>query len=72
MDVVDKAQLIEQLNFEQSIRAHNAAAKYIARPAALGFCLNRECVEPFDVDEADRLFCGPACAERYHKKMQSQ
>lgn len=69
MDVIDQAQLFEQLNFEQSIRAHQVASKYSQRPAARGYCLNRECAEPFSADEPTRLYCGPACAERHHKQM---
>lgn len=36
------------------------------RPAPRGYCLNPDCLEDFPQD-ADRLFCGPACADAHAK-----
>lgn len=63
-DIIDRAQEHTARELEQSLRMQAAVAAGTVRPRAAGHCLNSECVEPFDGDRV-RLFCGPACAERY-------
>ena len=72
-DIIDQAQAQEALNIEQSLQLHAALARSNARPKATGHCLNHECEEPFEHGSA-RLFCGPACAERYDaiKRLKTQ
>lgn len=68
MDLIDKAQHSEQLHLEQSLFAQRMSAQRFERPTPAGYCLNRDCVEPFDDSEKNRLYCGPSCAERHHKQ----
>lgn len=68
-DVIDQAQLFEQINLSQSLLARRQAADALVRPVALGYCLSQTCLEPFDC-EPQRLYCGPACAESHHRQMQ--
>lgn len=63
-DIVDQAQEQEAANTARSLQLHASQALLATRPKAAGHCLNQECSEPFDA-RAERLFCGPACAERY-------
>jgi hypothetical protein len=68
-DLIDQAQHSEEINLAQSLQARERMAETIARPAAAGYCLNQQCLEPFD-GEPQRLYCGPACAESHHRQMQ--
>ena len=68
-DLIDQAQHFEEINLAQALLARQRTAEAKARPAALGYCLNPSCLEPFD-GEPDRLYCGPACAESHHRWMQ--
>lgn len=63
-DIVDQAQDQEAANTALSLQLHARRALCAHRPKAAGHCLNPECSDSFDAD-AERLFCGPACAERY-------
>ncbi|HHA2674719.1 TPA: hypothetical protein ACOECQ_000786 [Stenotrophomonas maltophilia] len=62
-DVVDLAQEREAANLADAMRLHSERAKLEHRPRAVGHCLNTDCCEDFT--DHTRLFCGPACAERY-------
>jgi len=64
-DLIDQAQHFEAINLAQSLLAQQRRAETQARPAALGHCLNRECLEPFDQAAPARLYCGPPCAEAH-------
>lgn len=68
-DQIDQAQEFEAINLTQSLLARQATALTLVRPDAAGYCLNRQCLEPFD-GEPERLYCGPACAESHHRQMQ--
>ena len=68
-DIIDQAQLFEQINLIQSLQAQRQSAQTLQMPAAAGYCLNRACLEPFDGEPA-RLYCGPACAEAHHRQLQ--
>lgn len=70
-DVIDQAQLFEEINLIQSLQARRQIADTLTRPAALGYCLSQSCLEPFD-GEPGRLYCGPACAESHHRQMQRE
>jgi hypothetical protein len=63
-DIIDEAQELEARHLASSLAAHAARAKHTARIAPSGMCHNPECVEDFG-DNTARLFCGPACAERF-------
>lgn len=63
-DIIDKAQELEAKNLAQSLRIHAAIAANTVSPRPAGYCLNSDCIEPFDND-AQRLFCGPKCAQRF-------
>ena len=68
-DLIDQAQHFEAINLAQSLQAQLRRAETQTRPAALGHCLNRECLEPFAEASAGRLYCGPPCAEAHHRQM---
>ena len=68
-DIIDQAQLFEQINLTQSLQAQRQSAQALQPPAAAGYCLNLACLEPFDGEPA-RLYCGPACAEAHHRQLQ--
>ncbi|WP_363800256.1 hypothetical protein ABU614_09295 [Lysobacter firmicutimachus] len=68
-DIIDQAQLFEQINLAQSLQAQRLSAQALPPTAAAGYCLNRACLEPFDGEPA-RLYCGPACAEAHHRQRQ--
>ncbi|MGJ7904518.1 hypothetical protein [Lysobacter sp. 1R34A] len=68
-DIIDQAQRFEEINLAQSLQAQRLAAEAATRPLAAGYCLNHACLEPFD-DDPQRLYCGPACAERHHRQTQ--
>jgi hypothetical protein len=63
-DIIDQAQSFEATNLAQSLRVQAAIAANTVRPTPRGSCLNSDCEEPFEADSA-RLFCGPACAQRF-------
>jgi len=63
-DIIDQAQQQEAQNIAHALFLQGQRARAEARPAAAGHCLNHECGEPFDTG-TERLFCGPACAQRY-------
>lgn len=63
-DIIDLAQKFEAQHLAQSLRMQGAVAANTKRPQAMGHCLNSECLESFDSQPA-RLFCGPACAQRF-------
>jgi len=68
MDIADQAQQFEELNIAQSLQIQRLIAKYSARPSPRGYCLARDCEEPFSAADPGRLYCGPACAERHEKQ----
>ncbi|MGH8079715.1 MAG: hypothetical protein ACREP7_03995 [Lysobacter sp.] len=67
-DLIDQAQYFEELNLAQWLLARERIAETLTRPAAAGYCLNHQCMQPFD-DQPYRLYCGPACAESHHRQM---
>lgn len=63
-DIIDRAQELEAKSLAQSLRIQAETAATSVSPRAAGYCLNSDCIEPFDND-AQRLFCGPQCAQRF-------
>jgi len=63
-DIIDLAQKQEAMNIAESLFLQAQRALSVIKPKATGYCLNHECGELFDAG-SERLFCGPACAERF-------
>lgn len=63
-DTIDEAQELEARHLQRALAQHAVRASHVAPLTPTGECHNPDCSEDFENDPA-RLFCGPACAERF-------
>ncbi|EMR0462667.1 hypothetical protein [Stenotrophomonas maltophilia] len=63
-DTIDEAQEMEARHLQRALAQHATRASNVVPLTPMGECHNPDCSEDFDNDPA-RLFCGPACAERF-------
>lgn len=65
-DVCDRAQERIEIDLAQALHAQRVRATNTQHLAPNGFCHNPRCGEDFGLD-AQKLFCGPACAAEYER-----
>lgn len=63
-DTIDEAQELEARHLQRALAQHAMRACSVVPLTPMGECYNPDCSEDFGSDAA-RLFCGPACAERF-------